>query len=57
MIPDWLWPAIAVACLLVVAWHDEHRMKRSVENFRAVEAERIARQQTAPLGNVSRYYE
>lgn len=54
MIPLWLYPLLAVACLLAIAWHDEHRNRRQIEHFRVIEAERIARENTRPDGNVER---
>lgn len=54
MIPDWLYPAIAVACIALIAWRDERKAARLIENFRAIEAERTARENTRPHGNVKR---
>lgn len=53
MIPLWAWPLLAVGCLLLLAWWDSRRILRKA-NFSAVEAERKARESTAPLGNVTR---
>lgn len=55
MIPDWIWPFIMIGCLLWLAHLDVRRIKRGAENYRAVEAERLAREATAPLGNVKRW--
>lgn len=52
--PLFLWPAIAVLCLIAIAEWDCWRINRQRDNSRAVEAERIARQNAHPLGNVSR---
>jgi cytochrome c-type biogenesis protein CcmH/NrfF len=54
VIPDWLYPGIAVVCIALIAWRDERRMRRRIENFRAIEAERTARENTRPHGNVER---
>lgn len=52
MIPLWFWPALAIACLLVLAEWDAWRINRRRHNLRAVEAERIARENAHPLGSV-----
>lgn len=57
MIPLWFWPAITVACLVFVGWWDARRIERRAAAYRAVEAERLARDNAAPLGNVSRWFE
>jgi hypothetical protein len=43
LIPDWLYPAIAVACIALIAWRDERKAARRIANFRAIEAERADR--------------
>lgn len=56
MIPLWFWPAICVVCLLLVGSWDAWRINRRRDNLRAVEAERRAREASAPLGNADRWY-
>ena len=57
MIPLWIYPLLAVIALWVVAWRDERNVRRKLDNFRAVEAERIARRNAHPLGNADRYWD
>jgi hypothetical protein len=42
---------------LFVSWLDTRRISRRAEDFRAIEAERIARVNAAPLGNVDRVFD
>lgn len=56
MIPLWFWPALCVALLVCVGWWDARRITRHAENYRQIEAERLARENTAPLGNADRWY-
>lgn len=56
-IPLWTWPVLCVLLLLAVGEYDAWRINRRRDNFRAVEAERQARLNAAPLGNVSRFVE
>jgi hypothetical protein len=56
-IPLFIWPALAIGCLLLLAWFDEREIKRQIDNFRDIEAERLAREASAPLGNASRVVE
>ena len=53
-IPLWIWPALAVACLWLLAWEETRRINRRRDNGRAIEAERIARENAYPLGNAAR---
>lgn len=55
MIPLWVWPALCVVCLIALAEYDCWQINRRRDNARAVEAERIARQNAAPLGNARVY--
>jgi heme exporter protein D len=50
VIPDYLWVAFALGLLFVVAWFDTRRITRKA-NLSAVEAERMARENSKPLGN------
>lgn len=52
--PGWLWPAVVVGCLLLLVVLDARRIQRGAARYRAIEAERIARENSAPLGSVER---
>lgn len=56
-VPLFIWPAICVAALLLLGWHDERQIRQRVERFRAVEAERMARENASPLGNADVIYD
>lgn len=56
-IPLWTWPVLALGGLWLLAWEETRRINRKAENFRAGEAERIARKNAAPLGSVDRIYD
>ena len=56
-IPLWTWPALCVACLWLLAWEETHRINRRRDNYRAIEAERLAREAAHPLGNADRIYD
>jgi hypothetical protein len=51
-----LWPALVVASLLVLVVIDARRIHRGASQYRAIEAERIARENAAPLGNADRFF-
>ena len=57
MIPLWVWPAIAVAALLLLAEWDCYCINRQRDHMRDIEAERRAREAGYPLGNVHRVYD
>lgn len=50
-VPLWIWPVLCVVLLLIVGEYDAWRINRRRDNARAIEAERIARRNAAPLGN------
>jgi hypothetical protein len=52
-----IWAALVIACLIVWAELDCRRINRQRDNYTAIDAERIARENAAPLGNVSRWVE
>jgi hypothetical protein len=52
--PTLVWASVVVVCLLGMVVLDVRRIKRGAADFQAVEAERIARENSAPLGNVDR---
>lgn len=56
MIPDWVYLALCLGLLVVPAIFDCRRINRRRDNFRDIEAERIARENAAPLGNADRYF-
>lgn len=56
-VPLVVWPVLCVAALLLLGWHDERQIRKRVERFRAVEAERIARENAQPLGNSDVLYD
>jgi hypothetical protein len=57
VIPEWVYGVGSAACLFAAAYFQKRDVDRKVANFRAVEAERIARENSAPLGSVSRWFE
>jgi hypothetical protein len=57
VIPEWVYGVGSAACLFAAAYYQKREVDRKVANFRAVEAERVARENSAPLGNVSRWFE
>lgn len=57
VIPLWVWPVLAVAALLALAEYECWQINRKRDNARAVEAERLARYNSAPLGNADRLYD
>lgn len=52
MIPEWAYLALCFALLMVPAFVQIRSANRKRDNFRAVEAERIARENATPWGNV-----
>lgn len=57
VIPAEVYAIGSALCLFLAAWFQKREVDRKVANFRAVEAERAARQNAAPLGNVNRWFE
>lgn len=55
-IPSWIWLAGSLALLVVPPLWQAHVINRRRDNFRAIDAERAAREAAAPLGNVDRYF-
>lgn len=56
MIPLWAWAGFAILLVLALAWVDTRRITSRRDNYSAVEAERLAREAAAPLGNVERVW-
>lgn len=52
-IPLWIWPAVAVVLLLLLSWWETRNITRRLNNARAIDDERRAREASAPLGNVT----
>lgn len=52
MIPTWFYLALCLALLVVPPVWSCHRINRQRDNYRDIEAERIARDASRPLGNV-----
>lgn len=53
---DWFWLAFMVFLLLTVVVLQCREINRKRDNFRAIDAERRARENAAPLGNAERYW-
>jgi hypothetical protein len=53
-VSDILWVAFCLALLVIPAVIDCRRINRRRDNGRAIDAERMARENAAPLGNVDR---
>jgi hypothetical protein len=49
-----IWLALLVALLVIPAVIDCRRINRRRDNARSIDAERMARENAAPLGNVDR---
>lgn len=51
-----IWAALIVGCIVAVAIYQTRQITRKA-NASAIDAERIARENSAPLGSVSRWVE
>lgn len=56
MIPDWVFLIGSALCLLAAAIVQVRASTCKIDNFRAVEAERTARENAHPLGNAERFW-
>jgi hypothetical protein len=56
MIPSWAYLALCVALLVIPPVIDCRRINRRRDNYRAIDAERAARENAAPLGNADRFF-
>ena len=56
MIPEFVWLIGSALCLLAAAVLQVREANMKRDNFRALEAERVARENAAPLGNADRYF-
>lgn len=55
MIPSWVYLVLSLALLVVPPMIQCHQINRRRDNGRAIEAERIARENAQPFGNVTRW--
>jgi hypothetical protein len=53
-----LWVALAITTFALIAWVflQKRAIDRHIDSFRDVEAERLAREASAPLGNCERFF-
>lgn len=56
MIPDWVYLALSAALLVVPPVVQCWQINRRRDNWRAIDAERVARENAHPLGNAERLW-
>lgn len=56
MIPDWVYLMLCLALLVVPPVLQCRQINQRRDKYRAIDAERVARENAAPLGNADRYF-